>query len=29
MNPDSRYYLSFNLGFPNRLEAALGYQGAA
>lgn len=29
MNPDSRYYLSFNLGYPNRLEAALGYQGAA
>ncbi|PIO97341.1 hypothetical protein CJ014_20810 [Pleomorphomonas carboxyditropha] len=29
MNPDSRYYLSFNLGFPNRLEAALGYQGSA
>ena len=29
MNPDSRYYLSFNLGFPNRLEAALGYRGAA
>lgn len=28
MNPDSRYYLSFNLGFPNRLEAALGYQGS-
>ena len=27
MNPDSRYYLSFNLGFPNRLEAALGYEG--
>ncbi|MCM5553927.1 L,D-transpeptidase family protein [Pleomorphomonas sp. NRK KF1] len=29
MNPDSRYYLSFNLGFPNRLEAALGYEGSA
>ncbi len=29
MNPDSRYYLSFNLGFPNRLEAAQGFQGAA
>jgi murein L,D-transpeptidase YafK len=28
MNPDSRYYLSFNLGFPNRLEAALGYEGS-
>lgn len=29
MNPDSRYYLSFNLGYPNKLEAALGYKGAA
>jgi murein L,D-transpeptidase YafK len=29
MNPDSRYYLSFNLGFPNRLESALGYSGEA
>lgn len=29
MNPDSRYYLSFNLGFPNRLESALGYTGGA
>lgn len=29
MNPDSRYYLSFNLGFPNRLESALGYTGEA
>ena len=29
MNPDSRYYLSFDLGFPNQLEAALGYQGSA
>ena len=28
MNPDSRYYLSFNLGFPNRLETALGYEGS-
>lgn len=29
MNPDSRYYLSFNLGYPNRLEAALGHSGEA
>lgn len=29
MNPDSLYYLSFNLGFPNRLEAALGWAGDA
>jgi murein L,D-transpeptidase YafK len=29
MNPDSRYYLSFNLGYPNRLEDALGYSGGA
>jgi murein L,D-transpeptidase YafK len=29
MNPDSRYYLSFNLGYPNRLESALGYTGGA
>jgi murein L,D-transpeptidase YafK len=29
MNPDSRYYLSFNLGYPNRLERALGYSGGA
>ena len=28
MNPDSNYYLSFNLGFPNKLESALGYSGA-
>jgi len=27
LNPNSQYYLSFNLGFPNRLEAALGYTG--
>ena len=25
MNPRSRYYLSFNLGYPNPLEKALGY----
>ena len=29
MNPNSQYYLSFNLGFPNRLDAALGYSGSA
>ncbi|MDB5526767.1 MAG: hypothetical protein JWM58_4530 [Rhizobium sp.] len=29
LNPRSRYYLSFNLGYPNRLESALGYQGEA
>ena len=27
LNPVSQYYRSFNLGYPNRLEAALGYQG--
>jgi murein L,D-transpeptidase YafK len=29
MNPKSAYYLAFNLGFPNPLEAALGYDGSA
>lgn len=29
LNPTSQYYLSFNLGYPNRLEAALGYSGDA
>lgn len=29
LNPQSQYYLSFNLGYPNRLEAALGYSGDA
>lgn len=29
LNPASKYYLSFNLGFPNRLESALGYSGDA
>ena len=29
LNPNSQYYLSFNLGYPNRLEAALGYSGEA
>lgn len=27
LNPKSQFYLSFNLGYPNRLEAALGYSG--
>jgi murein L,D-transpeptidase YafK len=29
LNPKSHYYLSFNLGFPNRLETALNYSGEA
>ena len=29
LNPNSQYYLSFNLGYPNRLESALGYTGEA
>jgi murein L,D-transpeptidase YafK len=29
LNPKSRYYLSFNLGYPNRLEKALGHSGDA
>lgn len=29
LNPKSQYYLSFNLGYPNRLEGALGYSGEA
>lgn len=29
MNPRSQYYLSFNLGYPNKLERALGYTGSA
>ncbi|ULJ75238.1 L,D-transpeptidase family protein [Rhizobium gallicum] len=29
LNPRSQYYLSFNLGYPNRLESALGYSGTA
>lgn len=29
MNPKSQYYLSFNLGYPNPLEAAQGYTGSA
>lgn len=29
LNPKSQYYVSFNLGYPNRLESALGYTGDA
>lgn len=29
LNPNSQYYASFNLGYPNRLESALGYSGDA
>lgn len=29
LNPNSQYYLSFNLGYPNKLEGALGYSGEA
>jgi murein L,D-transpeptidase YafK len=29
MNPRSEFYLSFNLGYPNPLEKALGYSGSA
>ncbi|PZO75221.1 MAG: hypothetical protein DI629_17335 [Mesorhizobium amorphae] len=29
LNPNSQYHLSFNLGYPNRLEDALGYTGEA
>jgi murein L,D-transpeptidase YafK len=29
LNPKSQYYLSFNLGYPNRLEKALGHTGEA
>ncbi|TCK28105.1 murein L,D-transpeptidase YafK [Ancylobacter aquaticus] len=29
LNPRSQYYLSFNLGYPNALERALGYSGSA
>ncbi len=29
LNPRSQYYLSFDLGFPNRLERAKGYTGSA
>lgn len=27
LNPQSQYHLSFNLGYPNSLESALGYTG--
>ncbi len=29
LNPRSQFYLSFNLGYPNKLEAAKGYTGEA
>jgi murein L,D-transpeptidase YafK len=29
LNPNSQYYLSFNIGYPNKLESALGYSGEA
>ncbi len=29
LNPSSKYFLSFNLGYPNSLEKALGYTGNA
>ncbi|RDL48012.1 hypothetical protein BLJAPNOD_05239 [Ensifer sp. M14] len=29
LNPQSQYYVSFNLGYPNKLESALGYTGEA
>ena len=29
LNPRSKYYLSFNLGYPNALERAKGYSGSA
>lgn len=29
LNPNSKYYRSFNLGYPNPLEASLGYTGDA
>lgn len=29
LNPNSQFYVSFNLGYPNRLERALGYTGEA
>lgn len=29
LNPKSQFYLSFNLGYPNKLESALGYSGEA
>lgn len=29
MNPNSRYYLSFDIGYPNALDRSLGYTGSA
>lgn len=29
LNPKSKYYLSFDLGFPNKLDASYGYTGDA
>lgn len=29
MNPDSKYYLSFNLGYPNAYDLSHGYTGSA
>lgn len=29
MNPNSQYYLSFNVGYPNALDRAQGYTGGA
>lgn len=29
LNPKSQFYVSFNLGYPNKLEKALGYTGEA
>ena len=29
LNPKSQFYVSFNLGYPNKLETALGYTGEA
>lgn len=29
LNPKSKYFLSFDLGYPNRLERAKGYTGSA
>lgn len=29
LNPRSKFHLSFDLGFPNRLEKALGYEGSS
>ncbi len=29
LNPQSKYYLSFDIGYPNRLERALGHTGSA